>query len=176
MHNVTVGTNMDKPGCPQIGDDVFIGAGAVVVGNIKIGDGALIAANSLVFFDVPDDALAMGVPAVIYPGKSRLRRPITGRRGHGRLSVFHVLLDHRGGQFRFLLLERGLRLSHRVLAALQLMHSGHFRNVPVLDGRGRLVGNLTDHALVQHLCERLEREILTLPPNPDQVPDTAEGA
>lgn len=64
----------------------------------------------------------------------------------------------------------------RVLAALQLMHSGHFRNVPVLDDRGRLVGNLTDHALVQHLCERLEREILTLPPNPDQVPDTAEGA
>jgi serine O-acetyltransferase len=74
MHNVTVGTNMDKPGCPQIGDDVFIGAGAVVVGNITIGDGALIAANSLVFFDVPADALAMGVPAVIYPGKSRLRR------------------------------------------------------------------------------------------------------
>jgi len=75
MHNVTIGTNMDKPGCPKIGDDVFIGAGAVVVGNITIGDGALIAANSLVFFDVPADALAMGVPAVIHPNKSRLRRP-----------------------------------------------------------------------------------------------------
>lgn len=74
MHNVTIGTNMDKPGCPIIGDDVFIGTGAVVVGNITIGDGALIAANSLVFFDVPPDALAMGVPAVIYPNKSRLRR------------------------------------------------------------------------------------------------------
>ena len=75
MHNVTVGTNMDKPGVPRIGDDVFIGAGAVVIGNIVVGDGALIAANSLVFFDVPADALAMGVPAVIYPNKSRLRRP-----------------------------------------------------------------------------------------------------
>ena len=75
MHNVTVGTNMDKPGCPRIGDDVFIGAGAVVIGNITVGDGALIAANSLVFFDVPADALAMGVPATIYPNKSRLRRP-----------------------------------------------------------------------------------------------------
>jgi serine O-acetyltransferase len=74
MHNVTVGTNMDKPGVPRIGDDVFIGAGAVVIGNIVVGDGALIAANSLVFFDVPADALAMGVPAVIYPNKSRLRR------------------------------------------------------------------------------------------------------
>ena len=75
MHNVTVGTNMDKPGCPRIGDDVFIGTGAVVIGNIRVGDGALIAANSLVFFDVPPDALAMGVPAIIYPNKSRLRRP-----------------------------------------------------------------------------------------------------
>ena len=75
MHNVTVGTNMDKPGVPRIGDDVFIGAGAVVIGDIVVGDGALIAANSLVFFDVPADALAMGVPAVIYPNKSRLRRP-----------------------------------------------------------------------------------------------------
>ena len=75
MHNVTVGTNMDRPGTPVIGDDVFIGTGAVVIGNIRVGDGALIAANSLVFFDVPEDALAMGVPAVIYPNKSRLRRP-----------------------------------------------------------------------------------------------------
>jgi serine O-acetyltransferase len=75
MHNVTVGTNMDKPGTPVIGDDVFIGTGAVVIGNIKVGSGALIAANSLVFFDVPEDALAMGVPAVIYPNKSRLRKP-----------------------------------------------------------------------------------------------------
>src|SRR5215212_4737332 len=75
MHNVTVGTNMDRPGCPRIGDDVFLGTGAVVIGDIRIGDGALVAANSLVFFDVPADALAMGVPAVIYPNKSRLRRP-----------------------------------------------------------------------------------------------------
>lgn len=75
MHNVTVGTNMDRQGVPTIGDDVFIGAGAVVIGNIVVGDGAMIAANSLVFFDVPADALAMGVPATIYPNKSRLRRP-----------------------------------------------------------------------------------------------------
>lgn len=75
MHNVTIGTNMDRQGVPTIGDDVFIGAGAVVIGRIVIGDGALIAANSLVFFDVPADALAMGVPATIYPNKSRLRRP-----------------------------------------------------------------------------------------------------
>lgn len=75
MHGVTVGTNMDRVGLPTIGDDVFIGAGAVVVGPVRIGDGATIAANSLVFFDVPPDALAIGVPATIHAGKSRLRKP-----------------------------------------------------------------------------------------------------
>jgi serine O-acetyltransferase len=75
MHHVTVGTNMQRRGVPRIGNDVFIGTGAVVVGPITIGDGATIAANSLVFFDVPADALAMGVPAVIHAGKSKLRKP-----------------------------------------------------------------------------------------------------
>jgi serine O-acetyltransferase len=76
MHHVTIGVNMDG-GVPRFGNDVFVGAGAVVVGEITIGDGARIAANSLVITDVPPDGLAMGVPARIYPqmGNSRLRVP-----------------------------------------------------------------------------------------------------
>ena len=74
MHHVTVGTNMDRKGVPVIGDDVFLGTGAVVIGPVRIGDGATVAANSLVFFDVPADALAMGVPATIHPGKSKIRK------------------------------------------------------------------------------------------------------
>ncbi len=54
-------------GVPTIGDDVFIGAGAVVLGAIHIGQGARIAANSLVLTDVPAGAMAIGVPAKIYP-------------------------------------------------------------------------------------------------------------
>ena len=50
-------------GAPTIGNDVFIGAGAKIVGPIKIGDGAIIAPNSLVIADVPPGATAMGVPA-----------------------------------------------------------------------------------------------------------------
>ena len=67
MHGVTIGSAPGSPGVPQIGDDVFIATGAVVVGNITIGNGARIAANSLVVCDVPAGALAMGVPAKIYP-------------------------------------------------------------------------------------------------------------
>ena len=73
MHNVTIGTNMSAD-CPTIGDDVFIGCGASVLGGITIGDGARIAANTLVISDVPAGAVAMGVPAQIYPNMDRLRK------------------------------------------------------------------------------------------------------
>jgi serine O-acetyltransferase len=86
MHNVTVGTNMDG-GAPTIGNDVFIGCGAVVLGDIAIGDGVRIAANSLVIGDVPAGAMAMGVPARVYPGQGHgsaaeaARRAKQSRRG-----------------------------------------------------------------------------------------------
>ena len=65
MHAVTLATTTDRPGLPVVGDDVFIGAGAVIVGPVKIGDGARIAPNSLVIQDVPAGATAIGVPARI---------------------------------------------------------------------------------------------------------------
>lgn len=67
MHGVTLGTSPTHPGCPTIGNDVFIGAYATILGGIKIGDGAKIAANSLIICDVPPGATAIGVPAKVYP-------------------------------------------------------------------------------------------------------------
>lgn len=64
MHGVTIGTGM-YPGVPVIGNDVFIGAGATIIGKIKIGDGARVAANTLVVTDVPPGTTAIGVPAKI---------------------------------------------------------------------------------------------------------------
>lgn len=73
MHGVTLGTNMGD-GVPVIGDDVFIGCNASVLGAIKVGNGARIAANSLVITDVPAGAVAIGVPARVGPDLSALRR------------------------------------------------------------------------------------------------------
>ena len=50
---------------PDIGDNVFIGAGARVLGDIKIGDNVLIGANAVVVKDIPDNATAVGIPAKV---------------------------------------------------------------------------------------------------------------
>lgn len=50
---------------PDIGDNVFIGAGARVLGDIKLGDNVIIGANAVVIKDLPDNATAVGIPAKI---------------------------------------------------------------------------------------------------------------
>lgn len=61
---VTIGDSAAaKRGAPRLGDNVYVGTGAVIVGPIMIGDGARIAANSLVISNVPAGVTVMGVPA-----------------------------------------------------------------------------------------------------------------
>lgn len=60
-HGVTIGAS--SAGVPVIGDRVYIGTNAVVAGNVRVGDGAIVSACSLVTRDVPPGAMARGVPA-----------------------------------------------------------------------------------------------------------------
>ncbi len=64
---VTIGTTSrgKRKGSPVLGDRVWIGANAVVVGHITIGNDVLIAPLSFVNFDVPPNALVMGNPAKV---------------------------------------------------------------------------------------------------------------
>lgn len=54
-----------RKGCPIIGDNVWIGTNAVIVGNITIGTDVLIAPLAYVNFDVPDHSIVIGNPAKI---------------------------------------------------------------------------------------------------------------
>jgi serine O-acetyltransferase len=65
---VTIGWDYRAERRPIIGDDVFIGAGAKVLGAVTVGDGARIGANAVVVSDVPPGATAVGVPARIRAG------------------------------------------------------------------------------------------------------------
>ncbi|MEM8633361.1 MAG: transferase [Pseudomonadota bacterium] len=53
----------DRSGRPIIGDKVELGAGAVVLGRVRVGRGAIIGANAVVVRDVPPDMIVGGVPA-----------------------------------------------------------------------------------------------------------------
>ncbi|OQP84598.1 hypothetical protein BTR14_18360 [Rhizobium rhizosphaerae] len=71
LQNVTIGrTSPDSERDAIIGDGVRIYAGAAVLGAITLGRNAVVAANSVVLKDVPDDCVAIGAPATIRPRKS----------------------------------------------------------------------------------------------------------
>lgn len=73
-NGVVVGlAHVDEPCAPVFGDHVDIGAGAKVLGAIRIGNHVHIGANAVVLQDVPDHCVAVGVPAVIKP---RRRAPL----------------------------------------------------------------------------------------------------
>jgi len=61
--NVTLGGRSGFLDVPIIEDDVEIGAGACVLGPVRIGRGAKIGANAVVLKDVPAGCVAVGVPA-----------------------------------------------------------------------------------------------------------------
>jgi serine O-acetyltransferase len=67
LHSVTLGGTgkEDEDRHPKIGNGVLIGAGAKVLGNIKVGDNSRIAAGSVVLMDIPCCKTVAGVPAKI---------------------------------------------------------------------------------------------------------------
>lgn len=65
LHEVTLGGTGKERGDrhPKVGNDVMIGAGAKILGNVKIGDGSKVGAGSVVLNDVPPHSTVVGVPA-----------------------------------------------------------------------------------------------------------------
>jgi serine O-acetyltransferase len=62
---VTIGGTSKKNKVPKLGNSVYVGAGAKILGPIIIGNDVVIGANSVVISDVPDNCLVVGVPAKI---------------------------------------------------------------------------------------------------------------
>jgi serine O-acetyltransferase len=72
-HQVTIGA--ERRQTPVLGSGVFIGAGAKIIGAVRIGDGARVGANAVVLEDVPSDHTAVGVPARCVPISPSRRTP-----------------------------------------------------------------------------------------------------
>ena len=76
LHEVTLGGTGKETGDrhPKVGNGVLIGAGAKILGNIKIGEGSKIAAGSIVLNEVPPHSTVAGIPARVV-GKPRFAEP-----------------------------------------------------------------------------------------------------
>lgn len=63
QHSVTIGAT--AKGCPTIGRNCHIGARAVIIGNVRIGDNVTIGAGTVVVKDIPDNCTVVGAPSRI---------------------------------------------------------------------------------------------------------------
>lgn len=66
-HGVTIGqlNRGARKGVPEIGDAVYIGPGAAIIGAVKVGNGCAIGANAVVVRDLCSNAVAVGIPAAV---------------------------------------------------------------------------------------------------------------
>lgn len=66
-HGVTLGGTGKEKGKrhPTVGNNVIIGSGAKILGNIKIGDNSKVGANAVVLKNVPENSTAVGIPAKV---------------------------------------------------------------------------------------------------------------
>lgn len=74
FQQVTLGLGGPKPGVPTLEGHVDVGAGAKILGGVRVGPHAVIAANAVVLCDVPEGCTAVGVPARVLPSKASRER------------------------------------------------------------------------------------------------------
>lgn len=70
---------------------------------------------------------------------------------------------------------RTLTLEQPVRAAIDLMKTGRYRNVPIVDDAGLLVGVVRPQDVLRYLAEAFPEELLNLPPRPHQQMEQPEG-
>jgi serine O-acetyltransferase len=89
------GTGKDKgKRHPTIGENVVVGAGAKVLGNIQIGDNVRIGAGSVVLRDVPSDCTVVGIPGrIVYRSGVKVNPLEHGSLPDSEAAVIRVLLD-----------------------------------------------------------------------------------
>jgi serine O-acetyltransferase len=83
MHDVTLGATGTAEGHdrhPKIGRGVFLAAKCTVLGNIEVGAGAIVAAQSLVNRPVPPGYTAVGVPAQMQPPSAKPKVAPSGKK------------------------------------------------------------------------------------------------
>jgi CBS domain-containing protein len=105
----------------------------------------------------------------------RLIGVLTERDIFGTIVGGHV--DLRGPVDSLMTTEpRTLDLDQTIRDAIDLMQTGRYRNVPLVDADGSLVGVVRQADIIKYLAESFPEELLNLPPRPHQRMKEPEGA
>ncbi|ETT71778.1 serine O-acetyltransferase [Bacillus mycoides] len=62
---VTIGGTSKKNNVPKLGNKVYVGTGAKILGPVSIGNNVVIGANAVVLKDIPDNCMVVGIPAKV---------------------------------------------------------------------------------------------------------------
>jgi serine O-acetyltransferase len=74
LNGITIGAGVGAERCPRLGDDVVVMLGAVILGDLEIGDGCIVGAYAWVDSDMPPGSLAVAPKATIAEGKGERMR------------------------------------------------------------------------------------------------------
>lgn len=69
FQGVTIGVGTS--GIPRIGNNVILSSGVKVIGDVKIGNNVIVGANAVVTKDIPDNSIAVGIPAKVIANNSK---------------------------------------------------------------------------------------------------------
>jgi len=116
-----------------------------------------------------------GDSVFVCEASGRLTGVLTERDIFGRIVAGHVDLDQ-PVETLMTTDPRTLDLDQTIRDAIELMQTGRYRNVPMVDEDGHLVGVVRQQDIISYLAESFPEELLNLPPRPHQKMKKAEGA
>jgi len=105
----------------------------------------------------------------------RLTGVLTERDIFGRIVAGHVDLT-RSVETLMTTDPKTLDLDQTIRDAIELMQTGRYRNVPLVDDLGNLMGVVRQQDIISYLAESFPEELLNLPPRPHQRMKASEGA
>lgn len=116
-----------------------------------------------------------GDSVFVCDASGRLQGVLTERDIFGRIVAGQVDLS-RPVETLMTTEPRTLDLDQTIRDAIELMQTGRYRNVPLVDQRGHLVGVIRQNDIIKYLAESFPEELLNLPPRPHQRMKESEGA
>jgi len=110
--NVTIGRNFGDKNVPIIGNDVYIGAGSVVFGEIFIGNNVIIGANSVVNKSVPDNCTVAGNPFRIIRENRQEKYYELDKCKYIKTTDMQNVIDKEGGIYQIRIKSVKFRVAH----------------------------------------------------------------